>query len=396
MIPQLITTLLTLGLASAAPSNTMPRQGTVVARQLIIGAPYQILTAEYDGSSFSITGSNDTVGSAPSWLRFREPNLVYAVNENSNNLNLFTLNGSSGGVSFVDSATGSSGVVFLEFNGDQSRMVGAAYGNGTVDVWDTTATDAAPKLIKTITVTGPLGPDQTSHHPHQALLDPTGRYFIIPNLGGDAVLILDGKDDLFEITGSVSVASGSGPRHGGFIKSGDAYFYVVACELSSEVILFSMQYNSDNLTLTEVQKQSTYGAAFPPANASSAAAGELAVASNQKDVYISNRLSGNATDSIAHFVFNGAGTDGKATLQFADTVSSGGILPRMFSLGMDNEQTIFVANQAGDNGLVALKRSNDTGSLDPTPLATMPSASLVAPELAATPSMGPQFVSEIC
>ncbi|KAG5786426.1 hypothetical protein H9Q69_014422, partial [Fusarium xylarioides] len=32
---------------------------------------------------------------------------------------------------------GSVGVVHLEFNSDKTRLVGAAYGNGTIDVWNT-------------------------------------------------------------------------------------------------------------------------------------------------------------------------------------------------------------------------------------------------------------------
>ncbi|KAG4217025.1 hypothetical protein PC116_g34494, partial [Phytophthora cactorum] len=65
-------------------------------------------------------------------------------------------------------------------------------------------------------------------------------------------------------------------------------------------------------------------------------------------------------------------------------------------LSKDEDQSLaFVANQGGDNGLLAFKRSKDSGSLDPTPVATVPYKSLVAPELAATELMGPQFVQEI-
>ncbi|CAJ2506608.1 Uu.00g077940.m01.CDS01 [Anthostomella pinea] len=369
-----------------------------MARKLIIGTPYQILTADFDGTSFSLTGSgNKTVGSAPSWLIFKDPNRLYAVNENADDLNLFTLDAASSNPTFASTAVGSSGVVFLEFNADQSRMVGAAYGSGMVDVWDTTATDGSLKLLKQVNVTGPLGPNQEVHHPHQALLDPTGRFFVIPDLGGDAIFVLDGKDDRYEITGNVTLEAGAGPRHGGFITSGDLTFYVIACEISNQVILYQLHYAEDTIKFTEVQKQSTYGPGFPPANATSAAVGELAVASNNKDVYISNRLSGNETDSIAHFTFNSGGTNGSATLHFADTTSSGGLLPRMFSLSMDaDESLVFVANQGGDNGLAAFKRCPKSGSLSSTPVATLPSASLVAPELAATPNMGPQFVKELC
>ncbi|XXH04488.1 hypothetical protein Hte_010904 [Hypoxylon texense] len=357
--------------------------------KLVVGTPFQILTALFDGSKFSITGNYTAAGSAPSWLLYKSPNLLYAVNENANDTSLFDLDCGTGNPTFKSAANGSSGVVFLEFNSDKTRMVGAAYGSGMIDVWDTSAADGSLKLLKSIVVPGEPNPAQGAHHPHQALLDPTGRYFVIPDLGGDSIFILDSKDDAYEIVNTVTLPVGAGPRHGGFIADGDAHYYALATELSNELYLFELQYGGGKLNLTEVQRQSTYGAAFPPANATSAAAGELAVASNNRDVYVSNRLTGNATDSIAHFAYEG----GK--LDFQGSVSSGGVLPRMFSLSAD-EKLVFVANQAGDDaGLVALRRFEDRGELEPTPVATLPQTALVAPALAATPSMGPQFVREI-
>ncbi|KAI1770445.1 putative isomerase YbhE [Hypoxylon cercidicola] len=380
-----LTTLLTLGTAVAMPPKT--RQSATM-HKLVIGTPFQILTGVFDGSKFSITGNHTEAGSAPSWLLYKSPNLLYAVNENANDTSLFTLDCGTGNPTFTSAANGSSGVVFLEFNSDKTRMVGAAYGSGMIDVWDVSAADGSLKLLKNIVVPGEPNPAQGAHHPHQALLDPTGRFFVIPDLGGDSILVLDSKDDAYEITNTVTLPVGTGPRHGGFLTSGDIHYYTLASELSNELFLFELKYEDDKLDFAELQKQSTYGPGFPPANASSAAAGELIVASNNRDVYVSNRLSGNETDSIAHFKFS------DAKLDFADTVSSGGTLPRMFSLSTD-ETLAFVANQAGDAGLAAFKRSEDSGELSPTPIAMLPQESLVAPALAATPSMGPQFVLEI-
>ncbi|KAI0138725.1 putative isomerase YbhE [Hypoxylon sp. NC0597] len=388
-----ITTLLTLGTASAMPSSLMARQNTSAPepRKLIIGAPFQILTADFDGTKFSITGNHTASGKAPSWLLYKDPNLLYAVNENADDLGVFTLDSSLSNPTLKSSGNGSSGVVFLEFNADKTRMVGAAYGSGKIDVWDTSAADGSVKLLKTITIEGEPNPAQGAHHPHQALLDPTGRFFVIPNLGGDTVLVLDGKDDKYEITGNATLPTGTGPRHGGFITSGNTHYYTLASELSNELFLFELSYPGDTIAFKQVQVQSTYGA-DPPANATSAAAGELVVAANQKDVYVSNRISGNETDSIAHFVFK----SDPASLDFSETVSTGGLRPRMFSLSTDERQSLaFVANQGGDAGLAAFKRCPDSGTLDPTPVATVPSSALVAPELAATDYMGPQFVQEI-
>ncbi|KAI0976468.1 putative isomerase YbhE [Xylaria arbuscula] len=388
MILQTLTTLLTLSsMATAAPYVT--RQAA--ARKILIGGPAQILVANFNGSSFDIIGKNVTTGSAPSWLRLKPSNnVLYAVDENGSDLNQFTLDlKSSSDPKYTTTASASSGVVFLEFNKDQTRLVGAAYGSGMIDVWDVSAA-GAPKILKQIVVDGSLGPGQTAHHPHQALLEPSGRFMIVPDLGGDQLLVLDTKDDKYEISSRVTLFAGAGPRHGGFITSGDKTYYAVACELSSKVILYSLDYANDGLAFKEISTQSTYGAHFPPANASTAAAGELQVAKNGKDVYISNRLSGNATDSIAHFVFNANAT----SLTFADTVSSHGILPRHFSLSTD-ESLVFIANQAGDNGLVALHRCTVTGKLTAEPVARKALSELIAPGLESESNVGPEFVQEI-
>ncbi|KAI1085398.1 putative isomerase YbhE [Whalleya microplaca] len=390
------TTLLTLGLASAMPSK-MPRQNTPESHKLVIGTPAQVLTADFDGSKFSITGNHTVAGESPSWLLYKDPNLLYSVNENGIDTNLLQLDDKKqvGSAGPVKSANGSSGVVFLEFNKDKTRMVGAAYGNGTIDVFDVSGDSLKEKPIKSITIPGEPSKatdQQAAHHPHQALLDPTGRFFVVPDLGGDIVFVVDSQDDKYEIVGNYTLKTrGAGPRHGGFITTGNATYYVLACEISSDLMLFKLDYPGNTINFNFLAKQKTYGADAPPANLTSAAAGELVVASNNRDVYVSNRLTGNATgDSIAHFTFAGG------ALTYHHTVPSSGIQPRMFSLSADDDQSLlFVANQGGDSGLVVLQRCSESGTLDPTPLATMANKDIIAPQLAAQQYMGPTFVKEL-
>lgn len=381
---QTITTLLAFGgMAFAAPHNA--RRAT--AQDLLVGGPSQILTAQFDNNAFKFVGKNVTAGSAPSWLRYKaSTNTLYAVNENGDNLNTFTLEHDAQlAPAYVGSATGSSGVVFLEFNQDETRMVGAAYGSEMIDLWDTSAT-GAPKLLKQIKITGPLGPGQDAHHPHQAVLDPMGSYVIVPDLGGDQLLIIDLQDDNFKVTNTVTLTPGSGPRHGAFIPGAEGeYFYVVATEKSNIVVVYQAEYNDQGLQLKYLSEQSTYGT-DPPATPSTAAAGEVLVAGAQ-DVYISNRLSGNETDSIAHFTFDY--NDGSLT--YVDTVSTGGILPRSMSLNAD-WGVIFVANQGGENGLVALARDSLTGKLSDKPLAVVANSDLIPEGMEGTANVGPQFV----
>jgi 6-phosphogluconolactonase (cycloisomerase 2 family) len=377
--------LLTLSVASAGQILT-PRQNYSggIARKVIVGAPGQILSYTYDGTSFGNVANVSQTGTAPSWMIFKHPNLLYAVDENSNETRVFNYNPLNDTLSAkpVSVGTGSSGVVSLAFDKNKTHLIGGSYSEGQVDIWDISDSSTL-KLLKQVPLTGPVNA-QGVHRAHQIVPDPTGQFFAIADLGGDAIHFLDSTS--WEIVSSVSVQpAGAGPRHGAFIGGGHDKFpthYVVACELKSLVNLYEVEKTADGkVNLTSVQSLSSYGDAFPPANATSAAAGELVVARNQRDIYVSNRLSGNETDSIAHFQFK----DGK--IAFVDQVSSGGLIPRQFSLSAD-DTILFSTNQNGANGLVAFKRDNGTGTLQPQ-------ATLANSLVNTQATYGPQFVQEI-
>ncbi|KAF7549634.1 hypothetical protein G7046_g8286 [Stylonectria norvegica] len=380
-------------LTTALPSNINTNTNTNMAKRianssvarLLIGYPAHIMIADYDGSKFTTT-LNETVSGSPSWMAFAEPNLLYAVDENSYALRLFKLDLKTNKLELAVEKNASYGVVHLEFNKDKTRLVGSAYGNATVDVWN--IENGGLELVKTITQEGQLGPGQTASHPHQANLEPSGRFFAVNDLGFDSITLYDSKDDAFNSVSLVQTAAGCGPRHGVWYPHGadKATHYLVACEVSSEVYLYSVKYTDESIAFTEVQNISTYGEAFPPANTTSAAVGEIILAPNNKDLYISNRVTGNTTDSIAHFIVESKHC-GAVSLKFADTVATGGIGPRMISLGA-NDSVVFAGNQKGELGLVALKRDED-GKLEETPTASLPGS------LFGADGFAPQFVLQI-
>lgn len=293
----------------------------------------------------------------------------------------------------VQNATGSSGVVFLEFNKDKTVMTGAAYGQGSVDVWDLDEKDGTMTLRKQIVAGGTPGPvagRQDSSHPHEILLDPTGAFFVVPDLGTDSILVIDSTN--YEIANRVSVLpAGNGPRHGSFYPLGTngtkATHYFLACELDSLVKVFELDYTKNGtLEFTEIQSLSTFGDDFPPANATTAAAGELVIDSANKNLYVSNRLTGNETDSISHFSIDIS--DASGPLTFVDQISSGGLVPRMFSLSND-DSILFSTNQDGEHGLLAFKKDSATGTLTEEPIASLPVS------LFGEPLFGPQYVMEV-
>jgi 6-phosphogluconolactonase (cycloisomerase 2 family) len=395
-----LTSFLMLGLASAAPTLlTRHEEGAATgARKIIAGAPGQILAYEFNNATFKQVANNSAAGTSASWMAFKAPNLLYAVDENSNTTRLFNFDPATNVMSAepVSTGNGSPGIVSLEFNADKTHLLGGSYTLGQVDIWDISAADGSFKdaPLKTVVLDGPVNAAGV-HRAHQIVRDPTNRYYAVADLGGDVIHLIDGKDNKYEVVlkGELSKKE-SGPRHGAFITAkengGLPTHYVVVTENTSEVVLFELTTGNGTITgMTEAQVISSFGAAFPPANATSARAGELVVANNNRDIYVSNRLTGNDTDSIAHFIVDVAKDTGKASIMFANSYSSGGLIPRMFSLSTDAEQSLlFSSNQAGPSALVAFQRSK-CGALT-APIATLPQASISVEE-----GFGAQFVMEI-
>lgn len=345
-----------------------------------------IFLADYTGSSAKITLKQPYAGAA-SWMQFTSPNTLFAVDENSAALSLFDLNLAKSTLALKKKANGSEGVVHLMQNKMGTRMVGAAYGAGTIDVWNTENGDL--KLIKTIQSAGKLGPNkdrQEKHHPHQAVLDPSDRFYAINDLGSDSIVIVDSKSDKFAVSSFYTLASpGAGPRHGVFYprKATKATHYMVVCEMTNEIHVLAVEYKGDTLAFTPVQTISTFAKG---SEKKGAAAGEIILSPDNKDLYVSNRLTGDATDSIAHFKVT-KDASGKVSLQFQGSVSSGGLLPRMMSFSKD-AATVFIGNQDGASGFVALMRNAD-GSLVEKPTATIDNKEF------GDKQFGPQFVLQI-
>src|SRR5687768_13149697 len=185
--------------ASAFPTSIMSRQATSPGRVLLSNNGH-IYLADYTGSSFEITMTGDDSGHSPSWLAYSEPSLLYAVDEWSNLIRVFELDVAGDKLEKKAEEVGSAGVVHLEFNKERTRMVGAAYGAGTIDVWD--ISEGGLTLMSTLESDDPLGPNkerQAAPHPHQSVLDPSGRFFAVNDLGTDHILLIDSADDAFKV-----------------------------------------------------------------------------------------------------------------------------------------------------------------------------------------------------
>jgi 6-phosphogluconolactonase (cycloisomerase 2 family) len=378
-----------LAISPALAAPTARATNTSSAR-LIYSNSGHIFLGSFDGTSVSTTLDAPVPGTIPSWLNFVAPNTLYAVDEGSSSTFLYNVDADANAVKEVTRVQGSAGVVHLEVNKAGTRMLGAGFGSGNIDVWDIEG--GGLTLLKTIQSPGPVGPDttrQASPHPHMAVNDPTGRFFVVNDLGTDSILVIDSQDDAFEIVNRVAVVPGSGPRHGVFYPAGaaQATHYFVLCEMGNIVVAYSLQYtdNGKGIEFETTQVLNSFGPnSQTPAGA---AAGELVLSPDSKDLYLSNRLSGQATDNIAHIKIIDQGAD-VLKLLFIDTVSSGGGRPRMFSISNDGN-SLFVTNQDGPLGVAVISRNPQDGSLNADFTGSIDASAF------GEAGNGPQFIQQI-
>jgi len=401
-------------MAAAASAFHAPVAGPKQARDgggakldLVVGGPGYLMELEVDTGKNEVKLAHNNnlrqAGWTPNWMIKRE-NRLYVVDEMSSALSSYAFNPSTHTLELKDKVNGSSGVVHIAINEANTRLVGAAYGEGKVDVWDVSNRDGKLERMVSFPSSGMFGPlkkKQAAPHPHQAVLDPTGRYFLVNDLGTDTILVIDSKDDRFGVTNRVSVLpAGCGPRHGAFYPKYEAdlatfnkVFYMVVCEETNNLVVYGAAYGANNMSLFPVHVVSTYSPDLPPKNASTAAAGGLVLIprggnmSGIADVYISNRATGYDEDHIAHFLFDG---NDQGSVQFKDLVKTGGTFPRAISTVFGN-YAILAVNQKGEFGLTAFKRDPENGALDPKPMLKIPNAFFENTKK----DFGPQFVMQV-
>jgi 6-phosphogluconolactonase (cycloisomerase 2 family) len=232
-------------------------------------------------------------------------------------------------------------------------------------------------LPYTLSKPGPDASRQDAPHEHEAILDPTGQYILVNDLGADLVRIysFDKKTLALKALEPLKAAPGSGPRHAAFWNPSSVscedgcttYFYLVA-ELASTVTGYELEYlpNGGGLKFTEVYKSSTYGPSLKQPSTNAPA--EIHISTDNRFVVISNRInnsfntsSGGASDSISTFALNKNGT-----LSFVQLSPSGGLIPRQYSMNAIGD-LLAVGNQNSMN-LVIFERDIVSGKIGETPV----------------------------
>ena len=200
--------------------------------------------------------------------------------------------------------------------------------------------------------TGPNASRQEGPHAHWAMLDPSGRWALVVDLGIDRVLVYRFDDGAGTLTPAdtphAALAPGAGPRHLAFHPR--APFAYVVNELDTTVVAF--RWDADRGTLAPLQTLPL----LDPRPAVATYPADVHVAPSGRFLYASVR----GDDSVVVLAIDGA----TGTLTPVQRVPTGGAWPRNFAL--DPSGTfLLVANQRS-NSVVGFRVDADSGRLTPT------------------------------
>lgn len=206
------------------------------------------------------------------------------------------------------------------------------------------------------------GPDsrQDAPHPHQVIVDPTGGFILVPDLGADQVRVyaIDRASGHLNACPSVNYTAGSGPRHGLFWRSEPSHskspvtmLYTVS-ELGGHFNAFAVSYPPGCPVFKETQSFIPYPGGQLPGNSTLS---ELRMHGNS--LYASVRYDQGfaPNDSLASLVQSPNGT-----VRFSEITSSYGSIPRTFAINK-NGTLLAVGNQASSNVAVIMRDPSSGG-----------------------------------
>ncbi|KAM3074609.1 hypothetical protein ACMFMG_008039 [Clarireedia jacksonii] len=326
-----------------------------------IGTITTLQLSQYTNGSYSLktlSVNNGTLDN-PGWL-MKDPynGILYCANEflpdtiSNGSISAFKV-GDGGVLTALEKQETVNGPVnTVLFNGGKN-MAAAHYASSaltTYTVYPNGSITPLQTLHFTLAKPGPYpGGRQLVPHPHEAILDPTSQFLVVPDLGADLVRIfpINSNTSLLSESTPLVTPPGSGPRHGVFhvTSSNTTYFYLVE-ELGNTVTSYRVTYSEypKGINFTQLERTSIYGNYSVPAGAAPAAA-EVVATPDHKFILTSSRnlttLTTPPSDTLQTWTITPNGT-----LSFTQLFPSGGDFPRQFSL-----------NKAGTLAAVGLQRS---------------------------------------
>jgi 6-phosphogluconolactonase len=291
----------------------------------------------------------------PSYLTVSKDNhFVYSVNEDGENstISAFSFDPVTGTLDFLNKLD-SKGADPCYVISDQINVIAANYSGGSIVVLgrDTSGALTGPKQV--IKHSGssidPKG-RQKSPHVHMVKFTPDGKYVLSNDLGTDKVYLYkyhaNSVDNVLELSDSIAVKAGSGPRHLTFSKNGK--FAYLLQEINGDVTVFKYQ----NGHLKVLQQTNI----VPDDFTGESGAADIHLTPNGKFLYATNRGTAN---SITRFAVQNDGT-----LVKKSSIPTAGKGPRNFTIDPSGNY-LLVAHQYTNN-VVIFKINKETGALSDT------------------------------
>jgi 6-phosphogluconolactonase len=235
--------------------------------------------------------------------------------------------------------SGGNGTANLSLDIPSMTLLAANYGSGSVSSVAVNHNGSVGALVSTITETG-SGPNhrQASAHAHNAVVDPSGRYVLVPDLGADRVFVYRFDRAGHALAPDIGANRnnsrafvaplGSGPRHLAFGSSG-RYVYLLT-ELTAEIMVLRWDASQGRLSLVQTVPMTSRDFAGVKSGA------EIEVSRDGRFVYAENRAEN------ALLVYHADPDSGKLSL--VQRTSAGGDRPWTFAIDLSG-RWLLVANQ---------------------------------------------------
>jgi 6-phosphogluconolactonase len=314
----------------------------------------QIRALRLDSSSGKLTVIG-TVAQGPksTWVA-AHPQLpvLYGVDDDNareGSVTAYAVNRETGALDKMNEvASGGRGTTNLWLDRSSMTLFAANYASGSVSSVALDANGSLGARVSTIAETG-SGPNrrQASAHAHSAVVDPSGRYVLVPDLGADRVFIYGFDRATHALLADTRrdpppfvAPMGSGPRHIVFGSTGQ--FVYLLTELSAEVMV--LHWDAASGQLTRVQSLPVSRPGFDGVKSGA----EIALSQDGRFVYVEDR----GENAIVVYRVN-AQTGELTEIQ---RLASGGDRP--WGFGIDSSgKWLLVANQRSG--------SVDVFSIDP-------------------------------
>ena len=342
-----VTTLLTLlaGVYSTHGSATTSAESAATELVYVGTQKSQIDALRLDTATGKLTAIG-TVAQGPrfTWVE-ANPHLpiLYGVDDDNakeGSVTAYAVDRETGALTKVNAVnTGGNGSTYLAFDIPSLTLFSANYASGSVSSIAVNQDGSLGSLVSTIKETG-SGPNrrQASAHAHSAVVDPSGRYALVPDLGADRVFVY-GFDRATRALSSAEEANpqpfvvppGSGPRHIAFGRNGQ--FAYLLTELSAEIMALRWDASQGHLTLVQsvpISSQEFQGVK---------SGAELAVSHDGRFVYVEDR------GENALVVYRVSPASGELSL--VQRTSAGGQKPWGFAIDPSGKWLLVANQQSG-------------------------------------------------